>query len=32
VALPDGYKPEHGAPGLAGKVQTLPEALRRSLT
>jgi transposase, IS30 family len=32
VALPDGYKPEHVAPALARKVQTLPEALRRSLT
>jgi len=32
VALPDGYKPEHVAPALAQKVQTLPEALRRSLT
>jgi transposase, IS30 family len=32
VALPDGYKPEHVAPALASKVQTLPEALRRSLT
>jgi transposase, IS30 family len=32
VALPDGYKPEHVAPALATKVQTLPEALRRSLT
>jgi IS30 family transposase len=32
VPLPDGYKPEHVAPALARKVQTLPEALRRSLT
>ena len=32
VALPDGYKPEHVAPALARKVQTLPHALRRSLT
>jgi len=32
VALPDGYKPEHVAPALAQKVQTLPAALRRSLT
>jgi len=32
VALPDGYKPEHVAPALAKQVQTLPEALRRSLT
>ena len=32
VALPDGYKPEHVAPALAAKVQTLPDALRRSLT
>jgi transposase, IS30 family len=32
VSLPDGYKPEHVAPALARKVQTLPEALRRSLT
>jgi IS30 family transposase len=32
VALPDGYKPEHVAPALAKKIQTLPEALRRSLT
>jgi hypothetical protein len=29
VALPDRYKPEHVAPALATKVQTLPEALRR---
>ena len=32
VALPDGYKPEQVAPALARKVQTLPGALRRSLT
>jgi transposase, IS30 family len=32
VALPDGYKPEHVAPALARKVQSLPQALRRSLT
>jgi IS30 family transposase len=32
VCLPDGYKPEHVAPALTRKVQTLPEALRRSLT
>jgi transposase, IS30 family len=32
VALPDGYKPEHVAPALATKVQTLPDTLRRSLT
>jgi IS30 family transposase len=32
VALPDGYKPEHVAPALALKIQTLPDALRRSLT
>jgi IS30 family transposase len=32
VALPDGYKPEHVAPALANKIQTLPDALRRSLT
>jgi len=32
LALPDGYKPERVAPALARKVQTLPEALRRSLT
>jgi transposase, IS30 family len=32
VSLPDGYKPEHVAPALARKVQTLPQALRRSLT
>ena len=32
VPLPDGYKPEHVAPALARKVQTRPDALRRSLT
>ncbi len=32
VGLPDGYKPEHVAPALAAKIQTLPESLRRSLT
>jgi transposase, IS30 family len=32
VGLPDGYKPEHVAPALAAKIQTLPAALRRSLT
>jgi IS30 family transposase len=32
VALPDGYKSEHVAPALARKIQTLPDALRRSLT
>jgi IS30 family transposase len=32
VSLPDGYKPEHVAPALAAKIQTLPETLRRSLT
>ncbi len=32
VSLPDGYKPEHVAPALSAKIQTLPEALRRSLT
>jgi transposase, IS30 family len=32
VGLPDGYKPEHVAPALTAKIQTLPEALRRSLT
>jgi transposase, IS30 family len=32
VELPEGYKPEHVAPALAWKIQTLPEALRRSLT
>jgi transposase, IS30 family len=32
VALPDGYKPEQVAPALAQKIQTLPEALRRTLT
>jgi transposase, IS30 family len=29
---PTRHKPEHVAPALARKVQTLPEALRRSLT
>ncbi len=32
IALPDGYKPEQVAPALATKIQTLPEALRRTLT
>jgi IS30 family transposase len=32
VHLPDGYKPEQVAPALATKIQTLPEAVRRSLT
>ena len=32
VQLPEGYKPEQVAPALAAKVETLPEALRRSLT
>ena len=32
VPLPDGYRPEHVAPAPAKKVQTLPDALRRSLT
>ena len=32
IALPDGYKPEHVAPALTAKIQTLPDALRRSLT
>jgi IS30 family transposase len=32
VPLPDGYKPEQVAPALTRKIQTLPEALRRSLT
>jgi transposase, IS30 family len=32
VALPDGYKPEQVAPRLTAKIQTLPQALRRSLT
>ena len=31
VHLPDGYKPEQVAPALAAKIQTLPEAVRRSL-
>ena len=30
--LPEGYKPEQVAPALAAKMQSLPEALRRSLT
>jgi len=32
VSLPDGYKPEQVAPALTAKIQTLPDALRRSLT
>ena len=32
VHLPDGYKPDHVAPALARKIQTLPDVLRRSLT
>jgi IS30 family transposase len=32
VHLPDGYKPEQVAPALAAKIQTLPDAIRRSLT
>ena len=32
IALPEGYKPEQVAPALATKIQTLPEALRRTLT
>src|SRR5215207_5149712 len=32
VHLPDGYKPEQVAPALAAKIQTLPEAVRQSLT
>ena len=32
VQLPHGYKPEQVAPALAAKIQTLPEAVRRSLT
>ena len=32
VHLPDGYKPEQVAPALSRKVQTLPDALRRTLT
>jgi transposase, IS30 family len=32
VAFSDGYTPEHVAPALATKIQTLPIALRRSLT
>ena len=30
--LPDGYKPEQVRDALAAKIQTLPAALRRSLT
>jgi len=32
VHLPSGYKPEQVAPALAAKIQTLPQALRGSLT
>jgi IS30 family transposase len=32
VHLPDGYKPEQVRHALAAKIQTLPDALRRSLT
>ena len=32
VPLPNGYKAEHVAPALAAKIQTLPEAPRRSPT
>jgi IS30 family transposase len=32
VQLPDGYKPEQVAPALAAKIQTLPQAVRQSLT
>lgn len=32
VHLPDGYKPEQVRDALAEKIQTLPEALRASLT
>ena len=32
VHLPNGYKPEQVAPALAAKIQTLPEAVRQSLT
>jgi IS30 family transposase len=32
VHLPDGYKPEQVAPALAAKIETLPQAVRRSLT
>src|SRR5450631_3396355 len=32
VHLPDGYKPAQVAPALAAKIQTLPAALRGSLT
>jgi IS30 family transposase len=31
VHLPEGYKPEQLSPALAAKIQTLPDALRRSL-
>ena len=30
--LPEGYKPAQVAPALAAKIQTLPSALRGSLT
>lgn len=32
VDLPEGYKPAQVAPALAAKIQTLPSALRGSLT
>jgi len=32
VHLPEGYKPEQAVPALAAKIQTLPAAVRRSLT
>jgi len=32
VHLPEGYKPEQVVPALAAKIQTLPAAVRRSLT
>ena len=32
VHLPEGYKPEQVRDALAAKIQTLPGALRRSLT
>ena len=32
VHLPDGYKPEQVAPALAAKIQSLPQAVRQSLT
>jgi len=32
VHLPEGYKPAQVAPALAAKIQTLPSALRGSLT